>query len=112
MKKSSYVDTVAVMQIIGCVFNNPELLDITDKYIITENDFVEEFHKVVFGSIYNIFQQDSAVTIDTIIDYLSVRPKFLAVFETNQGIEYLTQVSKIATADTFNYYYSRNLLSK
>ncbi len=107
MKKSSYVDTVAVMQIIGCVFNNPELLDITDKYIITENDFVEEFHKVVFGSIYNIFQQDSAVTIDTIIDYLSVRPKFLAVFETNQGIEYLTQVSKIATADTFNYYYSR-----
>ena len=107
MKKSSFVDTTAIMQIIGCVFNNPELLDITDKYIITEADFVEEFHKVVFGSIYNIFQQNSAVTIDAIIDYLSVRPKFLAVFETNQGIEYLTQVSKIATADTFNYYYSR-----
>lgn len=107
MKKSSYVDTVAIMQIIGCVFNNPELLDIADKYIITENDFVEEFHKIVFGSIYNIYQQSDAVTIDTVLDYLSVRPKFLAVFEINQGIEYLTQVSKIATADTFNYYYSR-----
>lgn len=107
MKKSSYVDTVAIMQIIGCVFNNPELLDITDKYIITENDFVEEFHKIVFGSIYNIYQQSDAVTIDTVLDYLSVRPKFLAVFEINQGIEYLTRVSKIATADTFNYYYSR-----
>ena len=107
MKKSSYVDTTAIMQIIGCVFNNPQLLDITDRYIITESDFVEEFHKVVFGSIYNIFQQNSAVTIDTIVDYLSVRPKFLAVFEVNQGVEYLTQVSKIATADTFNYYYTR-----
>ena len=106
-KKSSYVDTAAIVQIIGCVFNNPNLLDITDKYIISENDFIEEFHKIVFGSIYNIHQLKSAVNLDAIIDYLSVRPKFLAVFEANQGIEYLTQISKVATEDTFNYYYSR-----
>lgn len=51
---TSYVDTAAITQIIGCVFNDSSILDDTDKYIIHEEDFVEDFHKIVFGSIYNI----------------------------------------------------------
>ena len=29
---SKYVDTTAIMQVIGTVFNNPQILDYTDKY--------------------------------------------------------------------------------
>ena len=36
---SKYTDLSAVMQVIGCVFKNPNLLDFTDKYIITDEDF-------------------------------------------------------------------------
>lgn len=104
---SHYIDTTAILQVIGCVFNAPSLLDNTDKYSINEEDFVEDFHKVVFGTIYNIYATGSAVTLDTVIDYLAVRPKYKAIFDQNKGIEYLTQVSNIATVDTFNYYYSR-----
>lgn len=104
---SNYVDTTAIMQVIGCVFNNPTLLDITDKYIIVEEDFVEDFHKILFGSIYNLSQKTNVVTIDSILDYLSVRPKHLATFENNKGVEYLTKVSQLAEQGTFNYYYSR-----
>ena len=32
---SKYVDTTSIMQVIGCVYNNPQLLDFTDKYTIT-----------------------------------------------------------------------------
>ena len=53
---SNYVDITAIMQVIGCVFNNPQLLDFTDKYTITEEDFVSDFHKIVFGSIYKIHE--------------------------------------------------------
>lgn len=52
--KSNYVDTAATTQVIGCVFNNASILDDTDRYIIHEDDFQEDFHKIIFGSIYNI----------------------------------------------------------
>ena len=33
---SKYVDTTAIMQVIGNVFANPSLLDETDKYVLTD----------------------------------------------------------------------------
>lgn len=104
---TSYVDTAAITQIIGCVFNDASILDDTDKYIIHEEDFAEDFHKIVFGSIYNIHATGSQVTIDAIVDYLSNRPKFDAIFKVNKGVEYLLEASRLARKDTFNYYYSR-----
>jgi replicative DNA helicase len=52
---SKYVDITSIMQVIGCVYNNPSLLEQTDKYVITDEDFPDTFHKVVFGAIYNIY---------------------------------------------------------
>ena len=104
---SKYVDTTAIIQIIGNVFNYPDLITDEDKYIIREEDFVEEFHKIIFGTMYNIIQADSLVTLDTIVDFLAVRPKFNAIFQANKGIEYITRASEISTRETFNYYYNR-----
>lgn len=104
---SKYVDIAAITQIIGCVFNDSSILDDTDKYIIHEEDFTEEFHKIVFGSMYNIHMTGSIVNIDAIVDYLSNRPKFDAIFKVNKGVEYLMEASQIAKKDTFNYYYNR-----
>ena len=43
---SRYVDTVSAMQVIGSVFQEPDLLDATDKYLITDEDFTDEgFYK-------------------------------------------------------------------
>lgn len=55
---SKYVDTSAVMQVIGCVFNNPHLLDYTDKYVLTEDDFPDQFHKIVFGQSISCMNWD------------------------------------------------------
>ena len=104
---SNYVDVAAITQIIGCVFNDPSILDEADKYTISEKDFVEDFHKIVFGSIYNIHMTGSTVSIDSIVDYLSNRPKFEAIFKVNRGIEYLTEASEAARRLEFNYYYNR-----
>ena len=101
-----YIDNTAIMQIIGCCFNNPQLTN-DERFNITEDDFIEEFHKIVFGSIVNIHNLESDVTIDTIIDYLAVRPKYNAIFEINKGVEYLSRISQLANENTFNYYYHR-----
>lgn len=104
---NNYVDLTAIAQVIGCVFNKPDILDQEDKYCLREEDFPDEFHKIVFGAMYNLHAAESDVTIDAIVDYLAVRPKFDAVFQTNKGIEYVSKASQLATFDTFNYYYSR-----
>lgn len=105
--KENYIDIAAITQVIGCVFNNASILDDTDKYIIHEEDFSNDFHKIIFGSIYNIHLTGSQVNIDAIIDYLSNRPKFEAIFKTYKGVDYLLEASQVAREDTFNYYYSR-----
>lgn len=104
---SKYVDTAAITQVIGCVFNDSSILDDTDKYIISDQDFVEEFHRIVFGSMYNIHMSGSAVSIDSIIDYLSNRPKYEAIFKSNKGIEYLAEAANNARRNELNYYYNR-----
>ena len=73
---SKYVDTPSIVQVIGCVFKTPQLLDYTDKYTVTEDDFPDEFHKIVFGTIYKLHELGAErITLNSIADFLSSRPK-------------------------------------
>ena len=105
---SQYIDTTSVMQVIGCTFNNPGLLDITDKYTIVEEDFVEKFHKVVFGAIYKLHELGAKeITLESINDFLKDRPKSEAIFKQNKGEEWLIKIATNSTSSTFDYYYNR-----
>lgn len=105
---SKYVDTVSAMQVIGSVFQEPDLLDATDKYLITDEDFTDEFHKIIFGSIYKLYEAGAKnITIESINDFLSSRPKSEAIYRVNKGDEWLLKVSENAQIEAFDYYYSR-----
>lgn len=102
-----YVDVSAIVQIIGNIYNNVSLLDYED-YHFNEDDFPEQFHKILFGSIYNLHALGAKeVTLNAIEDYLTQRPSSYAVYKTNKGHEYLEQISKQVDAATFDYYYKR-----
>ena len=105
---SKYTDTTSIMQVIGCVYNNPQLLDYTDKYTITDEDFPDNFHKIVFGSIYKLYELGSKkITLENISDFLNSRPKSEAVYKQQKGEEWLMKVSENANLLTFDYYYGR-----
>ena len=105
---SKYVDTTSIIQVIGSVFNTPQLLEYTDKYWITEDDFDDKFHKVVFGSIYKLHELGSEkITIESINDFLKSRPTSEAVYKMNKGDEWLARAADVAGNATFDYYYSR-----
>ena len=105
---SKYVDTTAIVQIIGSVYNTPQILDFTDKYTITEEDFPNEFHRVAFGAIYKLHELGvNEITLEGINDFLSSRPKSAAIFKQNKGEEWLLKVSENATESAFDYYYNR-----
>ena len=105
---SKYVDTTAIMQVVGNVFNNPQFLDFTDKYTITEDDFPDEFHRIAFGAIYKIHELGAdKITLENIADFLSSRPKSAATFKQNKGEEWLLKVAESCLPEAFDYYYSR-----
>ena len=105
---SKYIDPTAIMQIIGCVFNTPQLLEYTDKYTITDNDFPDQFHKIAFGAIYKLHELGAqSISLESITDFLAQRPKSEAIFKQQKGEEWLLKVADNATPSTFDYYYSR-----
>ena len=105
---SKYVDTVAVMQIIGCTYKNPQLLDFTDKYTIVDEDFSNEFHKIVFGAIYKLHELGAkTINLETISDFLATRPKHEAIYKKEKGEEWLLKVAENSIATSFDYYYNR-----
>ena len=79
-----------------------------DKYHFNSQDFPNEFHNVLFGSIYNLYhggaREINAITIE---DYLSNRPKKLAVFKANKGEDYLQKLAENTNLSAFDYYYSK-----
>lgn len=105
---SRYVDLNAIIQVIGNVYNNPSLLDFTDRYSIDEEDFPDEFHRIVFGSIYKIHELGATkVSLEAIADFLSARPQSEGIFKQNKGEEWLLKVSESCQTDAFDYYYNR-----
>jgi replicative DNA helicase len=105
---SKYTDIVSIMQVIGNVFNNPQLLDFTDRYTVIEDDFPDEFHKIAFGAIYKLHELGAEkITLENINDFLSSRPKSEAVFKRNKGEEWLLKVAENSLPETFDYYYGR-----
>lgn len=105
---SKYIDLTSIIQVIGCVYNNPQLLNFTDKYHITDEDFPNDFHKVVFGTIYNLYQLGvNDISLFNVIDFLKTRPKSKAIFDKDKGEEWLIKAAENASSSAFDYYYSR-----
>ena len=105
---SKFVDTTAIMQVIGCIYKHPYLLEQEDKYFFHEEYFTERFHQTLFGSIYNLKMLGAnKIDIDDILNYLSTRPTREAEFKVNKGEEYLAKLVDIADLSKFDYYYGR-----
>ena len=105
---SKYVDTSSIVQVIGCVFKTPQLLDYVDKYTVTEEDFPDQFHKIVFGTIFKLHELGAEkITLNSILDYLAARPKSEAVFIKQKGEEWLIKAAENAETSSFDYYYNR-----
>ena len=105
---SKYYDVQSCMQVIGDVFINPNLLDLEEKYKFHEEDFPQEFHKILFGSIYNLHKLGAKeISVDNIEQYLEQRPKKYSVYKLNKGSEYLENLREMCQLAAFDYYYNR-----
>ena len=105
---SKYVDSTAIVQVIGCIYNDPSILDAADTYSINEEDFPQEFHKIIIGTMFKLHEDGATrFTLEAINDFLENHPKVKAIYEINHGNEWLQKISDVAMRSTFDYYYKR-----
>lgn len=105
---SKYVDNASIMQVIGCIYNAPQLLDFTDKYSIIDEDFPDIFHRTVFGAIYKLHELGTKkITLENLNDFFKTRPKSEGIYHSNKGDEWLLKVADNSDLSTFDYYYGR-----
>ena len=103
-----YNDATSTLQVIGNLYMNPSLLDMKDKYFFNKEDFVEEFHQILFVAINNLHELGAKMLTPAVIeDYLEQRPEKLAVYKVNKGTDYLQTLQKSIQIATFDYYYQR-----
>lgn len=108
MKSNRYAEIPNLVQVIGCIYKNPKVLERDDKYKFNEQDFYDDFHKLVFGCMYNLWQLGAKeLTLPAIEDYLTQRPKALATYKANKGPEFILRAAEMANVNTFDYYYNR-----
>ena len=103
-----YIDKTAIVQVISTIYQFPTLLDQTERYTFTEEDFIEPFHRMIFGAIYNLHNLGIEQITSTVIeDYLEEKPELLSLYKVNKGAEYLEKAAAIGQVSSFNYYYGR-----
>ena len=102
---SKYYDSTAAIQVIGCVLNEPSILD-NSEYAFTEADFANDFHKVIFASVYQLYNTGTtSMNAYVIEDYLKNKERSLGIYKANNGAAWLQEVFVKAEPMNFKRYY-------
>lgn len=106
-EKMSLVDKRSIFNILGCLMHNPAILN-ESKYNIEKDDFPEQFHRICFAAINNLYDQEIEVIDYVMIDnFLSNYDVQYKIFNDNEGLEYLVQAKEKSNLKNFEYHYSR-----
>lgn len=106
---NKFYDANAAIQVIGCVLNDPDLMDRSRGYNLDGIDFCNDFHKVIFGSLLDLYENGQGKKFNAAIieDFLKNKPNSMAIYKVNNGAEWLHKTFIAADLMNFNYYYGR-----
>lgn len=107
MRSNLYSGITNIVQVIGSIYKNPAILD-NEKYSFNEEDFFDEFHQVVYGTLSSLYDKGvRKFTLQEVEDYLANREKFLAIYKAGNGADFILKAAESANGQAFDYYYSR-----
>lgn len=106
MNEKEFVDVSSTVQILGNIFNNPNILN--EGYTFVKDDFFYEFHRILFETFYNLNKMGvDTFNADIVEDCIQKNPKKIAIYKMNNGRDYLSEVSELANPEAFDFYYNR-----
>ena len=106
-KLSDLYEARTATQVIGCLLVNPELLA-EPNYNIEDFDFFNDFHRLIYATIFNLFSQGvTNINYITIDNFISQYEKQYKMFNENNGMDWIEDVKSMAEINNFDYYYYR-----
>lgn len=109
MMESHLIPKRSIFNTIGCLCNEPSLL-LEEGVNLTEKDFGNKFFKILFATINNLIYDNikinkiTAVDIDNVVASIT---QAYAIYETNNGLEYITTAIEKSNKDTFDFHYKQ-----
>lgn len=102
------VDKRAYLNTIGCLLQDPTLIDDIDRPLDRMDFNTETFYELLYVAIYNLHMQGCTTVDEFSIDsYLSNYKEQYAIFQENNGLGYLADAKDIANLENYDYYYHR-----
>lgn len=100
---SQQVDKKAIFLLFGCYCINPRFI-LDEKYVTNENDYPENFHKMIWGAIVNIAKKGNVekVTSLDIENEISQFETAHSLWKNNNGWEYIEEAVQMASDKLMN----------
>jgi len=107
-KKSKLQDKKSIMHIFSKIMHEPEILGNDREFPLETDDFVEPFHRIIFGAMQNLYNEgaDSIDVID-IDGQISNFEVPYSIFNQNNGVEYLQTIKDTLPPTNFELHYER-----
>lgn len=87
-------DKMSVMAVLSSLLHEPALV-LDERYPLSLQDFPERFHRILFAAIDNMAKAGVRQVNESVVDdFLSKHPAQYAVFEQNNGMDYIQQIMK------------------
>ena len=100
----TYQNANAINEVFGCIIKNPDLLK-DSSYKLVKEDFVTNFHKIIFTAIHDMLEADYKVTINNINKYLEDFPRDKKVYDQIDGDTFLANAAYVCDPDSFKANY-------
>ena len=101
---------MAMLQVIACLLKNPLLLR-SEKYKFNIDDFVGQFHRIVYGAVEHLALKGlQTITVADVREFLTQYPVQYKVYTDNRGDDYVSKAMDLADENKLDYYY--NLMKK
>lgn len=95
-------------QLLGCLFQKPDLLSQTDDYLLTLDDFPERLPRMIFGHLYNLYHSGmNVMDVSTFVSEISKYPEQMEFFEANNGEQFVVASIEKGELHNFDFYYNR-----
>ena len=106
--RAELVDRTAILQVIGGLMRNPHFLAEIDRYNLTVDDFYDRFYKLIYATIYNLYNSGvTNITPFEVDSSLAMFPSQYEIFTKNDGVNYLEIAYENSSVENFDYYYNR-----
>lgn len=101
-------DKRAYVHLFAGLLHDSKKLSQVKEFPLSEEDFVEKFHKIIFSAIHNLYHEGvEKITPMEIDGYLSNYKTLHGIFESNEGLEYLFKLEELGEPENFEYHYTR-----